>query len=258
MALIDMKFGDCLKVMDDIPDKSIDMILCDLPYGTTNCAWDSPIDLQKLWGQYKRVLKPCRAIVMFASQPFTSKLGASNIEWLKYSWVWEKNRSTGHVHSKNKPMKKHEDILVFSGGNTLHMGQSENRMPYFPQGLIKIGDGTRMRIRNDAGDDSVMGKRTSHHETSYEYTNYPSTILKYDIEMNQRRYHEAQKPVELCKYLIRTYTNEGETVLDNCMGSGTTGIACLETNRNFIGIEKDPMIFEVSKKRLAADAGKGV
>jgi site-specific DNA-methyltransferase (adenine-specific) len=247
---IELWLGDCLLEMRKIPNKSVDMILADLPYGSTNCAWDTPIDLCELWKQYKRIIKPYHAIVMFSAQPFTSILGASNIQWLKYSWIWEKNRSTGHVHSKNKPMKKHEDVLVFSEGNTLHLGQSEKRMPYYPQGLIEMEGGTKRRTRHDAGDEAVMGKRKSHKETLWTHTGYPTTILHFDIEMNEKRFHETQKPIDLCEYLIKTYSLEGELVLDNVMGSGSSGVACKNTNRRFLGIEKDVNYFDIAENRI--------
>lgn len=242
--------GDCLEVMKDIPDNSIDLILVDLPYSTTACKWDSPIDLDRLWIEYKRIIKPYKPIIMFGSQPFTTKLISSNYEWFKYCWVWEKNRATGHVHAKNRPMKIHEDICVFSEGNTLHINQSVKRMPYYPQGLIELPSGTKRRTRNDAGDNAVMGKRKSHKETISTHTGYPTSILKYDIEMNDNRFHETQKPLLLCEYLINTYSQPGDLVLDNCSGSGTTALASINTNRNFIAIEKDDKYFQVSNDRI--------
>ena len=235
---IELWKGDCLELMKkNISDNSVDMILCDLPYGTTACKWDSLIDLDKLWVEYKRIIKPYNPIVMFGSQPFTTKLISSNYEWFKYCWVWKKNRATGHVHAKNRPMKLHEDICVFSQGNTLHANQSEKRMPYYPQGLTQLEDGTKRRTRNDAGDNAVMGKRKSHKESIWTHTGYPTSILEYDIEMNEKRFHETQKPLLLCEYLINTYSVENDIILDNCMGGGTTPIACINTNRNCIGIE---------------------
>lgn len=250
MDLNKIYFGDCLEVMKQIPDKSIDMILADLPYGTTACKWDSLIDLPKLWIEYKRIIKDNRAIVMFGSQPFTTMLIASNIDWFKYCWIWKKNRATGHVHAKNRPMKIHEDICVFSEGNTLHEGQSVKRMPYYPQGLTEMEGGTKRRTRNDAGDNAVMGKRKSHKESLWTHTGYPTSIIEFDIEMNEKRFHETQKPLPLCEYLINTYSREGETVLDNCIGGGTTAIACLNTKRNFIGIEKEQTNYDVTEKRI--------
>jgi len=242
--------GDCLEKMKLIPDASVDMILCDLPYGTTACKWDTKIDLNALWIEYKRIIKPYRAIVMFGSQPFTTTLISSNMEWFKYNWVWRKNRATGHVHAKNRPMKQHEDICVFSEGNTLHKNQSDKRMPYYPQGLVELPPNTKRRTRNDAGDNAVMGKRKSHTETFTTHTNYPISIIEFDIEMNEDRFHEAQKPLECCKYLIKTYSREGDIVLDNTAGGGQTGIACIETNRDFILIEQDTEYYEIIKDRV--------
>lgn len=236
--------------MNKIPDESVDMILCDLPYGTTACRWDTSINLESLWAQYKRIIKDRSAIVLFASQPFTSKIVASNFEWFKYSWVWMKNRATGHVHAKNKPMKIHEDICVFSNGVTLHQGQSHNRMAYYPQGLTKMPENTPRRTRNDSGDDTVMSARKSHKPTQYEYTGYPTSVLQFPIEMNDKRFHPTQKPISLCEYLIRTYSVTGGIVLDNCMGSGSTGVACVNTDRKFIGIELDENYYHISKKRI--------
>lgn len=240
--------GDCLEEMPKLESGSVDMILADPPYGTTSCKWDSVIPLGPMWEQLKRIIKPNGAIVMTASQPFTSALIMSNPSWFKYSWVWVKNRATGHVHAKNKPMKQHEDVCVFSGGTTIHASQSVNRMPYNPQGLVEVQGKTRKR--NDAGDDAVMSKRKSHKETKITHTGYPISLLPFDIEMNDRRVHPTQKPVALMEYLIRTYTNEGELVLDFAMGSGTAGISCKNTNRNFIGIEKDDKCFEMAENRI--------
>lgn len=240
---------DCLEGMKRIKSKSIDMILCDLPYGTTACLWDSIIPLEKLWEQYKRIIKENGAIVLFGSQPFTSLLVSSNIQWFKYSWVWEKNRATGHVHAKNKPMKIHEDICVFSPGTTIHASQSKNRMIYNPQGLIELSSPI-VRKRNDSGDNAVMSARQSHRPTTQEFSNYPNSILKFDIEMNEKRIHETQKPLELCKYLIKTYSDENEIILDNCMGSGTSAIGAIETNRKYIGFEKNKNIYEKSIARI--------
>ena len=225
------------------------MILCDLPYGTTACAWDSIIPLEKLWAEYQRIIKPTGAIVLFGSQPFTSLLVSSNLEWFKYSWVWEKNRATGHVHAKNKPMKKHEDICVFSPGTTVHANQSSNRMTYNPQGLTEL-EVPILRIRNDKGDDTFMSARKSHRPTEQRNIGYPTSILSFSIEMNEKRLHPTQKPLSLCEYLINTYSFENELILDNCMGSGTTAIASINTRRNFIGFEKDKRIYLAAKKRI--------
>ncbi|MCK7258043.1 site-specific DNA-methyltransferase [Enterobacter asburiae] len=241
--------GDCLEIMKEIADTSVDLILCDLPYGSTACAWDSVIPFEILWGHYRRIISPTGAIVLTGSQPFTSALVMSNPSWFKYSWVWEKNRASGHVHAKNKPMKKHEDICVFSPGNTLHASQSTKRMTYNPQGLIELADPVT-RKRNDAGDNAVMSKRMSHKPTSQTHGGYPTSIIRFDIPMNENRFHPTQKPVDLMEYLVRTYSNDGDTVLDNCMGSGTTGLACINSCRNFIGIEKDENYYEIACQRI--------
>lgn len=245
--------GDCLKLIGVIPDKSVDMILCDLPYGTTACPWDTPIALDVLWLEYKRIIKPNAAIVLFGSQPFTSNLIMSNPAWFKYQWVWKKNRATGHVHAKNKPMKLHEDVCVFSDGVTLHLGQSVNRMPYYPQGLTSLPEGTKRRTRNDAGDNAVMAKRASHKETECTHTGYPVSIIVFAVDVNNgNRFHPTQKPTDLLEYLICTYTEENALVVDSCMGSGSTGVACKNTNRDFIGIELDPEYFKVATERIGA------
>ena len=238
--------GDCLKVMAELPDGSVDMVLADPPYGTTSCKWDTVIDLPLMWEQLKRVIKPNGAIVMTASQPFTSALVMSNPDWFKYLWIWEKTRATGHVHAKNKPMKIHEEVLVFSAGTTIHEGQSRRRMPYFPQGLVKLD---KPKLRKAGGSsEAVMGFRPSHKDTVQKVSGYPASVIKFTSENNA--IHPTQKPVALMEYLIRTYTNEGETVLDFTMGSGTTGVACLNTGRSFIGIELDQQYFDAAFKRI--------
>ena len=238
--------------MKDIPDKSVDMILCDLPYGTTACKWDTVIPFEPLWEQYGRVIKTNGAVVLFSSQPFTSALVMSNPEWFKYEWIWEKGRASGHVHAKNKPMKAHENLLVFSGGTTVHATQSKTRMPYFPQ----MGEGAAYSRKIKAPNVGNLNHAPSKSNLDFvgsESVNvgfrYPRSVI-FQSHHNVGNEHPTQKPVDLCEYLIKTYTNEGETVLDNCMGSGTTGIACLNTGRNFIGIEKDEKYFNIAKDRI--------
>ncbi len=223
--------GDCLERMKEIPDESVDMILTDPPYGTTACKWDSIIPLEPMWEQLKRVIKPNGAIVMTAAQPFTSILGASNIDMLRYSWVWQKNIATGHLNAKKIPMKNHEDILVFYS----------KQPTYNPQGVREFNKVVR---RGNNG--KCYGKSGS--ENYQELTGYPRTVQQFKSE--SKTVHPTQKPVALMEYLIRTYTNEGETVLDNCMGSGTTGVACVNTNRNFIGIELDEGYFKIAQDRI--------
>jgi site-specific DNA-methyltransferase (adenine-specific) len=238
--------GDCLELMREIPDGSVDMILCDLPYGTTACAWDSIIPLDALWEQYKRVLSRTGAVVLTASQPFTTVLTASNLDWFKYALVWQKSRATGHVHAKNKPMKRHEDVLVFSPGTTVHASQSPTRMTYNPQGLVKKEKPT---VRKSGGtSDAVMSPRPSHRDVLQEYGNYPDSIL--DFASEGSTVHPTQKPVALFEYLIRTYTNEGEHVLDNTAGSGTTAIAAENAGRRWTCIERDPTYYEAAIGRV--------
>lgn len=241
--------GDCLVEMANVADGSVDLILADLPYGTTACLWDSVIPLEPLWAHYKRIIKPRGAVVLTASQPFTTALISSNMNWFKYCWVWDKSNAGDCMNAKNKPMKKHEDICVFSSGTTAN--KSPNRMPYFPQGLIKSERYRRGStvFGYGAGGGSFKVARPSHHEYQQDYEGYPTSVLFYDNE--KPAVHPTQKPVALMEYLIRTYTNEGELVLDNTMGSGTTGVACVNTNRRFIGIERDDKYFAIAEKRIS-------
>ena len=252
-----MIWGDCLEVMPDIPDGSIDAILCDLPYGTTTCKWDSIIPLEPLWEQYRRIIKPNGAIVLTASQPFTTKLIASNMEMFKYCWVWEKSRPTNPVHAKNMPMKLHEDICIFAPGVISHKGQSDRRMTYNPQGLSRI-DAKRYRPSRKNGSDVNMGDRPSLKCNWVQtHTGYPASILIISSQHNVKAYHPTQKPVPLFEYLIKTYTNEGEIILDNCIGSGTTAIAAIRSNRHFIGIEKDAKYCLLARNRIRKEIKSG-
>lgn len=242
-----LMLGDCLERMKEIPYGSVDLILADPPYGTTACKWDSVIDLPLMWEHLKRVIKPNGAIVMTASQPFTSLLGASNLKMLRYSWVWEKTKPTNFMNAKRMPLKGFEDILVFY-----------NQLPtYHPQGTASVtkvikNTGTKTLGRKgvkENGDISFHGK-TGICEVDYAQTttNYPRGIVKFAQDSDGR--HPTQKPVALMEYLIKTYSNEGETILDFTMGSGTTGVACVNTNRNFIGIEMDEGYFNIAKDRI--------
>lgn len=234
---------DCLEGMREIPDKSIDMILCDLPYGTTSCPWDSIISLDKLWEQYMRIIKQQSAIVLTATQPFTTALINSNLGRFKYTWIWEKTKVGGVFNAKNMPLKSHEEVCIFSMGTTANC--SPTRMYYYPQGLIEINKTKNNRKREK---DSTIGNRPSRSGSyTQSYTNYPKTILRF---ANETGLHPTQKPVPLFEYMIKTYNNECQTVLDNCMGSGTTAIACLNTNRNYIGFELDKKYYEKSLERI--------
>lgn len=251
MSEITLYNGDCLEEMKKIPDESVDLVLTDPPYGTTACKWDSIINLESMWNELGRVVTSTGCVLLTASQPFTSSLVMSNLEWFKYEWIWEKSRATGHVHAKNKPMKKHENVLVFSPGTTVHANQSPRRMTYNPQGLIDVDKTSYRPSRGEKGSDVVGSLRPSHKKTlEVKHEGYPKSVLKINSEHNVGAYHPTQKPVALMEYLIKTYTNESETVLDFTMGSGTTGVACKNLNRNFIGIELDEGYFEIAKNRI--------
>ena len=245
--------SDCVKKegMPLLKNNCVGLILADLPYGTTELAWDSIIDLKKLWKNYKRILKPNGAILLTASQPFTTTLISTNREEFKYCLVWIKNRGTGFVHAKNKPLKFHEDILIFSSGTTIHKSQSKNRMIYNPQGLVRLDK----KIKNP----SEKGRRTTAgtHANSFkgikkyvqEYVNYPKDLLYYNLDTVDLK-HPTQKPIKLFEYLIRTYSNEGEVVLDNTSGYSTTAIASILSKRKFICMEKTKEYYDLSDTRI--------
>ena len=235
--MIDLRHGDCLELMKDIPDKSIDMILCDLPYGTTQNKWDSVIPLEPLWEQYKRIIKDNGVIVLTSQGIFTAKLILSNEKWFKYKWVWEKSKATNFLNAKKQPLRKHEDICVFYNKQPKYNPQMTEGEPY-DKGIRKnqltgsYGEFNPVHVKSE-------GKR------------YPTDVVYFKTaESEGKVYHSTQKPVALLEYLIKTYTNEGELVLDNCMGSGSTGVACLNTNRKFIGIELDENYFNIAKERI--------
>jgi len=208
------------------------MILCDLPYGTTACKWDTVIPFEPLWAQYRRVAKRNAAIVLTASQPFTTALIASNMREFRYSWVWEKNKATGHLNANRLPLRAHEDVCVFGS----------------PRYLPVMGEGAAYSNSHKAGDSGDCYGKVAESRRDNVTTRYPRSVVRFPVEA--RPQHPTQKPVALMEYLIRTYTNEGETVLDNCMGSGTTGVACVNTGRNFIGIEQDDKYFAIAKQRI--------
>jgi site-specific DNA-methyltransferase (adenine-specific) len=241
--------GDCLEVMPHLPSGSIDLILCDLPYGTTDCAWDSVIPFSPLWTEYKRLIKPRGAIVLTAAQPFTTALIASNMAMFKYTWVWQKTRGSGFINAKNRPIACHEDICVFSSGTVAN--KSDQRMVYNPQGLVYAPFHTKRNAPMTAKKGGFLGTRPSH-VASYdgEYQNYPRSVLLVPNPNNDND-HPTQKPVGLMEYLIQTYTEEGQTVLDNCFGSGTTAVACRNTCRRSIGIELNPAYIDIARRRLS-------
>lgn len=240
--------GNCLELMHDIDDKSIDMILCDLPYGTTACKWDSVIPFESLWAHYKRIIKDNGAIVLTASQPFTSALVMSNIKMFKYEWIWVKNRVTGFANAKKRPLKNYEDILVFSNGTPVYYPQDLTRINKTVKNCKSVGGNTmRLSVELDQG----RGRLSTVGETYVqEYTGYPRQTLT-DVPEGHEKQHPTQKPVALFEYLIKTYTNKGALVLDNCAGSGTTAIACLGTNRNYILMEQEQNYCDIANKRIA-------
>jgi site-specific DNA-methyltransferase (adenine-specific) len=248
-------YGDCIKEMEKIPDNSINLVLCDLPYGTTKCKWDTIINMTELWRHYKRILKkPSGVILLFGQQPFTSMLISSNYEWFKYNLIWKKNKTTQFLLANYRPMKCTEDICVFSKGGAAAASRHTGNMTYNPQGLIPTNikkKNSKERIGKMLNQEHHLGKNNkliSNSEYTQNFTNYPNELIEFDIEFDT--IHETQKPVKLIEYLIQTYSNINDLVLDNTMGSGTTGIGCLNTNRKFIGIEKEEKYFKLSKYRI--------
>ena len=244
--MMDLIKGDCLEVMKGIETGSIDAIITDPPYGTTACKWDSVIDFELMWEQLNRIIKPNGAIVLFASQPFTSKLVASNISGFKYNWVWEKATGSNFAVVKYQPFKEHEDVLVF--------GKGGNRVNYYPIKQQRKGSGLK-RLDNGYKSNTISGEITENLKTNrkgkdYDKLRYPSSVQYFNNRDKHRGLHPTQKPIALMEYLIKTYTNENETVLDFTMGSGSTGVACVNTNRNFIGIEMDAKYFDIATERV--------
>jgi len=242
--MIQLIKGDCLIEMQNIPDKSIDAIICDLPYGTTACRWDAIIPFDKLWEQYKRIIKPNKAIVLFGSEPFSSYLRMSNIEMYKYDWIWYKNKSGNVFLYKISPMKRTENIMVFLNG--VLTPQNEPNITFNHNAIM--GDKLMKTVMKNEGVQNSGTRKDESYKKYYGNTGYEDNVLKYDVDKN--RLHPTQKPIELLKYLIKIYSNENDTVLDNTMGSGSTGIACKLTNRNFIGIEKDEKYFNIAESRI--------
>lgn len=239
--------GDSLEMMKTLPSASVDMILCDLPYGTTSCAWDAVIPFEPLWAQYRRLLRSGGVVVLTAAQPFTTQVISSNLRDYRYCWYWDKKAVTGFANAKLQPLRCVEDVVVFYA----------SKPTYNPQGLVRInavkrngtsvgGDTVRGDVASSAGKGSL---RTAGAEYVQEWTNYPKQLL--EIPRDRSKVHPTQKPVALMEYLIRTYTNPGDVVLDNTMGSGTTGVAAIQSGRRFIGIERDPDYFAICQKRIS-------
>jgi len=232
----ELLLGDCLQVMQSVPDSSIHMILCDLPYGTTQCMWDVVIPFAALWEHYRRIIKPNGVIVLTAAQPFTSLLIASNLAMFRYEWIWEKGNATGFLNSKIQPLRAHENVCVFYS----------QQPTYHPQ--ITSGH-KRGTARRSPIDSECYGKTLKN--TDYDSTDrYPRSVQFFSSDKQKVNLHPTQKPVSLMEYLVRTYTNEGDLVMDNCMGSGTVAVACVNTKRKFLGIEKDKNYFNMACERI--------
>lgn len=229
--------GDCMKLMKELPAGSVDLILCDPPYGTTDCKWDSVLPFEPLWAEYNRLLKPNGAAVLFSAQPFTTQLIQSNRKAFRYCWYWLKNQPTGFTFAKYQPMRKIEEVCVFY-----------KKMPtYNPQGL-QIAENAKPKRKRAPKGEHIYKMDTLMQEYTPRFKNYPKNVLQFNSE---RGYHPTQKPVPLLEYLVRTYTDEGDTVLDNCMGSGSTGVAVQRVGgRHFIGIEQSPVYFEIAQQRV--------
>ena len=233
-------FGDCLELMDMVPDKSVPMIFTDLPFGTTKCHWDSVINLPRLWSHYERIIKDNGVILLFAQTPFDKVLGASNLKLLRYEWIWEKTSATGHYNAKKMPMKAHENILVFY----------KNLPTYNPQMTHDhVRKVSKAEHKINCKESEVYNK--SKKKTTYDSTDrYPRDVLKFPSDKQKSKLHSCQKPLALCKYMINTYSNPGDLVLDNCSGSGTIGLAAQELDRPYIMMENDENFFDVSKQRV--------
>lgn len=241
MSEIILKQGNCLELMKDIPDKSVDMIFCDLPYGTTNCKWDTPINLAKLWELYNRIIKDNGAILLFAQTPFDKVLGCSNLSILRYEWIWEKTQATGHLNANKMPMKAHENILVFYKHLPIYNPQKTN-------GHEPIHSYTKyISTQNNT---EIYGRMNKEISGGGETDRFPRSVITFSSDKQTCYLHPTQKPVALLEYLIKTYSNENDIILDNCMGSGSTGVACVNINRNFIGIELDTNYFNIAKERI--------
>ena len=234
--------GDCLELMMDIKEKSIDMILADLPYGTTACKWDTIIPFDKLWEQYERIIKPNGAIVLTASQPFTSALVMSNPKLFKYEWIWEKSKASNFLLAKKQPLKAHENILVFANGTPKYYPQKTQGKPYYRGGVKEKHDNPE--VSNN------IPNYHSHIRKSEDGMRLPRTVQYFTTAEFDGKFHPTQKPIALFEYLIKTYTNENDLVLDNTAGSGTTAIACLNTNRHFIVMEQDQKYYEIMCNRI--------
>ena len=238
-------FGDTIEVMSTFPDKCIDFIFADLPFSTTKCPWDSPIDLTKLWEQYERIIKDNGCIALFAQTPFDKVLGASNLSLLRYEWIWEKVKATGHYNAKKMPMKAHENILIYYRNLPTYNPQKTTGHKPVNSFTKKVNVANKTRVYGEGNKDIVGGGNTDR---------YPRDTLKFSSDTQKMKgtefVHDTQKPILLAEYFVKTYTNEGDLVLDNVSGSGTTGLACKNLNRDFLMIENDEAFYNMSKRRV--------
>lgn len=248
---IELWHGDCLELMNNIPDKSVDMIFTDLPYNTTHNSWDCMINLDELWKQYKRIIKKNGCIALWAQAPFSHVLALSNLSQYRYEWIIEKTKATGHLNAKKMPMKAHENVMVFADlediPETLQIfyGKLPTYNPQMTEGHTPVHSYTKHTT-----DGSCYGETKIGISGGGSTQRYPRDVLQFKWDTQKSSFHQCQKPLEACEYFIKTYTNEGDLVLDNCMGSGTTGLACKNLNRRFIGIEKEEKYFEIAKERI--------
>lgn len=250
VKLVGLKQGDCLELMKSIEDKSIDLILCDLPYGTIRNKWDSVLDLELLWEQYNRIIKDRGAILLFAQTPFDKVLGVSNLENLRYEIIWQKTAPTGFLNAKKMPMKAHENILVFYKKLPTYnpqMTQGHPRKVTSNSSRQKSVERQRIKAAVSATNYNSYGESLEGYDST---ERYPLSVQIFAKDQQKENYHPTQKPVALLEWLIKTYTNEGDLVMDNCMGSGSTGVACVNLNRNFIGMELTEQYFEIAKERI--------
>ena len=236
-----LHLGDCLEVMKKLPDQSIDLVVCDLPYGSLACKWDKRIPFVPLWKEYHRLCKENSAVVLFSSQPFTNLLINSNAKEFRYELIWIKNRKSGFMNAKKRPIKSHENILVFYKKQPVYNPQKTKAIKTYKNGGTNKGKTKFINIR---------GEKSNSYSWVDDGTRYPTTVLDFKCEPIHKGMHPTQKPVDLCEWLIMTYSNPGDTVLDNCMGLGTTGVAAHKVGRFFIGVELDPNYFEAAKQRI--------
>lgn len=250
VSVIDLQQGDCLDLMKTLDDKSVDLILCDLPYGTTRNKWDSIIDLELLWEQYNRVIKDRGAILLFAQTPFDKVLGVSNLENLRYEIIWQKTAPTGFLNAKKMPMKAHENILVFYKKLPTYNPQMTQGHPRKVSSKKSRTNSANRHTKKSLKGESNYGVFANEIEGYDSTERYPLSVQVFAKDQQKENYHPTQKPVALLEWLLKTYSNEGDLVLDNCMGSGSTGVACVNLNRNFIGMELTEQYFEIAKERI--------